>query len=128
MSDYLAPSPGPVTVKRARTVVHIHGSDGSHIAGLGVSQALPLLEKADATVQRDTNAALIAAAFDAAHAAAQLGYDPIEAVKALPRLLRTLETYLGELDKTAERFRVPDGATQHGIRAVLAEARGEAAR
>jgi hypothetical protein len=40
--------------------------------------------------QIDANARLIAAAGAAAHECAEMGYDPIEAVRALPQVLRAL--------------------------------------
>jgi hypothetical protein len=47
----------------------------------------------DGYVLTKEDADLIAAAGTAAHECAQMGYDPVEAVRVLPEMIRTLQEY-----------------------------------
>lgn len=101
---------------------------------------IPLSDVNGKTPQAEANADLICAAFNAATEAADLGYDPIEAVRALPKVLTALWDLLEALDYAKTNCK-PRGAVgrfffevgpddhDHGMttlaRAALAAARGE---
>jgi len=92
-SELPMPTRGPVLIEHDHWLV-----DPDHDERFGVtSVAVNALDTAyipcdqTATKESEANAHLIAAAFNAATAAADLGFDPIAALEALPELLKAIE-------------------------------------
>lgn len=126
------PTPGPVlwvTFYGTPPVVRLH--DSKEKAKAQASRAAAMYDlrggymlPADSEVLADVE--LWQAATDAAHAAAELGYDPIEAVRALPGLLKEAAAAQGVIED--EYPPTDDPNTCYGvsvrIRDILAAARG----
>lgn len=73
----------------ADATVYVSGPNGKAIA---------FVDRQRASGEHLANSDLIAAAFNAATAAADMGFDPIAAVEALPKLLGGLQSTLRALD------------------------------
>lgn len=92
MSKLPMPTSGPV--------VSVHGDDET-LATVNIEYKEPIAELKGRgpghLAEENANADLIAAAFNAATAATDLGFDPIGAIEALPELLRAAKDAMPEL-------------------------------
>jgi len=87
------PTPGPWKVEQGTVISQSERGHIKHIANLLASHPAAMAEC-------DANARLIAAAGTAAQEAADMGYDPVAAVEALPELLEALESIAVEGKKS----------------------------
>lgn len=73
------------------------------------------------------NVSLIAAAFNAATALEDQGYDGMETIKALPEIVEALRlvTYHYENVRAAEQYPTPDSTSTREARALLAQIKEE---
>jgi hypothetical protein len=86
MGDKTMPTPGPWHVHRPEGKPH---RDVLTETQQCVARVRPAY--ADGKHHAKANARLIAAVGTAAHECAQMGYDPIKAVRALPHIMRTFQ-------------------------------------
>jgi hypothetical protein len=79
--------------------------------------------------EMDANADLVKAAFNMAHEARKMGYDPQAVIEKLPEILRWAETALDEAEFTDEgetpRRTPPSPSTLINLRNAMIEARGD---
>ena len=93
MSDKTMPTPGPWKGTPGHPSGKFYGVHGPRPVVTFRGIARPCSEEGQA------NARLIAAAGTAAHEVAQMGYDPVEAVRVLPELLEMLKHHRATVEK-----------------------------